>query len=95
MKNKVSQETIEHFKYFANIECEYFPCHAQMEPSAFNCLFCFCPAYALGDQCGGNFSYDNEDGVKDCSDCTIPHHKDSYEFISGKAKLIVQNCKNK
>ena len=32
------------------------PCHKTVGES-FNCLFCYCPLYALGDQCGGNFTY--------------------------------------
>lgn len=85
--------TGEHFKFFTNVECEYFPCHETDDPATFNCLFCFCPIYALGDQCGGHFRYDNEDGVKDCSDCMIPHHKDSYELMTQKTKIIVENTK--
>ena len=42
----------------------------------FNCLFCYCPLYVLGPDCGGNFSY-TEDGVKDCSACTLPHEGDA------------------
>ena len=44
-----------HYSYFSNKECEYFPCHKGADPENFNCLFCYCPLYALGDKCGGNF----------------------------------------
>ena len=44
-----------HYAFFSNKECEYFPCHAGADPENFNCLFCYCPLYALGDKCGGNF----------------------------------------
>ena len=44
------------YRYFQNRECEYFPCHADSGEN-FNCLFCYCPLYALGDKCGGNFTY--------------------------------------
>lgn len=37
----------------------------------FNCLFCFCPLYLKGAECGGNFRY-TEKGVKDCSQCMFP-----------------------
>ena len=60
------------YSFFCNAECEYFPCHKTNDPENFNCLFCYCPLYALGDQCGGNFTY-TENGVKDCSNCMIPH----------------------
>ena len=42
-----------HYAFFSNKECEYFPCHAGADPENFNCLFCYCPLYALGDKCGG------------------------------------------
>ena len=56
----------EHYKFFQNKECEYFPCHKVKNTENFNCLFCYCPLYALGDKCGGNFKY-IEGGIKDCS----------------------------
>ena len=58
--------------HFANTECPYFPCHEGIEPHLFNCLFCFCPLYALGEDCGGSPVF-SENGVKDCSRCTLPH----------------------
>lgn len=63
-------------RFFSNTACEYFPCHEGVDPDEFNCLFCFCPLYALGERCGGDFRY-TEQGVKDCSSCTIPHRKDT------------------
>ena len=95
MRTSNPADNIEHFKFFSNTLCEYFPCHKTDHPDAFNCLFCFCPAYSLGKECGGNFRYDNEDGIKDCRDCTIPHGPDSYQFMVEKAKMIVQRTKQK
>ena len=46
-----------HYAYFCNRECEYFPCHKGADPENFNCLFCYCPLYVLGDRCGGKFAY--------------------------------------
>lgn len=43
------------YAYFQNTACPYFPCHAKASREFFNCLFCYCPLYALGDKCGGNF----------------------------------------
>ncbi|MEA4968920.1 MAG: cysteine-rich small domain-containing protein, partial [Candidatus Pelethousia sp.] len=43
--------------FFCHKECEYFPCHETSHPEEFNCLFCYCPLYALGERCGGHFSY--------------------------------------
>ena len=51
------------FSYFQNKDCIYFPCH-KTDGEFFNCLFCYCPLYALGDKCGGNFKY-IEEGIKD------------------------------
>jgi len=77
------------FKFFCHKDCEYFPCHPTDEPEKFNCLFCYCPLYALGDQCGGNFKYIG--GVcKDCSDCKIPHDVKNYEYIIGKYQQIME-----
>ena len=52
----------EHYKFFQNRECEYFPCHKTNDPEHFNCLFCFCPLYALGERCGGGLQY-TESGI--------------------------------
>ena len=71
---------MEHYKFFQNLECEYFPCHKGADGENFNCLFCFCPLYALGDKCGGNFTY-TDSGIKDCSSCLRPHRKENYDAI--------------
>ena len=69
-----------HFSCFTNRECEYFPCHSGVDSKNFNCLFCYCPLYALGKECGGNFTI-LENGVKDCSGCTIPHRPENYGHV--------------
>lgn len=74
------------YSFFTNRECEYFPCHRIAEED-FNCLFCYCPLYALGQDCGGNFRY-LPNGVKDCSDCTIPHSQGGYEYVTERFNLI-------
>ena len=65
--------------YFKNKSCEYFPCH-ECGDDFFNCLFCYCPLYAMGDDCGGNFVY-TKDGIKDCSGCLLPHSPEGYDYI--------------
>lgn len=72
-----------HYAFFQNIECEYFPCHKINDIEDFNCLFCYCPLYMTGEQCGGNFHY-LSNGIKDCSDCLFPHQKDNYEKMIQK-----------
>jgi len=67
-------------RFMANRACEYFPCHPDADPEHFNCLFCYCPLYALDDACGGNFTYTAE-GVKDCSSCLLPHRPEGYDHI--------------
>lgn len=69
------------FKFFQHAECEFFPCHETDDPDDFNCIFCFCPLYALGSGCGGNFKY-TDDGIKDCSDCMVPHSRGGYEHVT-------------
>ena len=70
-------------RFFANRECEYYPCHPVKEGEEFNCLFCYCPLYLMGEKCGGNFTYTPE-GVKDCSACLLPHRRENYSYIVGK-----------
>ena len=57
--------------FVQNRACEYFPCHKTNDPEHFNCLFCYCPLYRM-ENCGGNPSY-LPNGIKDCSNCTVPH----------------------
>ncbi len=66
------------YKFFANKECEYFPCHSEIEKEAFNCLFCYCPLYTR--DCLGQAEY-LENGLKSCSNCLLPHLPSSYELI--------------
>ena len=80
------------YDFFQNSACEYFPCHPCKDTENFSCLFCYCPLYALGDQCGGNFSYTKE-GIKDCSSCLIPHRRENYDRIMEKMKAIIELAK--
>ncbi len=84
---------VDNYKFFSNKKCEFFPCHKVKKTDEFNCLFCYCPLYVLGSKCGGNFSY-NEKGIKDCSDCLLPHRKENYDYIIGKFKEISNIAKN-
>jgi Zn-finger protein len=79
------------FAFFTNKECEFFPCHTGIDPEEFNCLFCYCPLYALGDKCGGRFTYVND--IKDCSNCVVPHRRDNYGYITGRFNEIVEAMK--
>lgn len=72
-----------HFSFFQNKECEYFPCHKVESTEEFNCLFCYCPLYARGEKCGGNYRILGN-GVKDCSECIKPHLKNNYGEIIEK-----------
>jgi Zn-finger protein len=44
-------------------------CHNK---ESINCILCYCPRYEMGMTCGGNFVI-LDNGIKDCSSCTIPH----------------------
>ncbi len=80
----------ENFKFFSHKQCEYFPCHELKGGKAeedFNCLFCYCPLYALGEECGGKFAYYK--GIKDCSNCLIPHSRKAYDYITSRFKELV------
>ena len=75
-------------RFFQNRECEYFPCHAHGGEN-FNCMFCYCPLYALGDKCGGNFVF-TEKGIKDCSGCTIPHSEGGYDYVMARTGAVAE-----
>ncbi len=71
------------YSFFQHRDCENFPCHRTDDVANFNCLFCYCPLYALGEDCGGSFVY-TESGVKDCKNCLIPHKRENYGKIIAK-----------
>lgn len=84
---------MEHYNFFCNKECEYFPCHKTDDLEHFNCLFCYCPLYSMKD-CGGRYTImlggngslitNGLDVIKDCSNCLIPHK--SYDYVVEKLK---------
>lgn len=78
-----------HFSFFQNKECEYFPCHKGVDEEDFNCLFCYCPLYVLGRECGGSPTF-LENGVKDCTNCTLPHNPDNYGYVTGQFERIAK-----
>ena len=83
-----------HYAFFQNRDCEYFPCHETQHPENFNCLFCYCPLYALGRGCGGNFRY-NAKGIKDCTYCLRPHQRENYRDITAKLREVIELAKKK
>ena len=82
------------YDFFQNRECEYFPCHKGADPASFSCLFCYCPLYALGENCGGNFTY-TETGIKDCSNCLRPHRRENYGDISREIGKVIELARKK
>ena len=77
------------YRFFCHSGCEYFPCHPDIAPAEFNCLFCFCPLYALGENCGGAFTY-TAAGYKDCSGCGFPHRRENYDAVLEKVAGLVE-----
>lgn len=70
------------YRFFANKDCKYYPCHQGLED--FNCQFCYCPFY-LKEVCPGAPTFwKKEDGtiIKDCTDCNFPHRPESYDVIN-------------
>lgn len=65
--------------FYENKECIYYPCHTGLE--RINCLFCFCPLYTF-DDCGGTYKMLN--GIKDCSECLLPHKTENYGVVLRK-----------
>ena len=83
---------MEHYKFCQNRECEFFPCHKGVDTEEFNCLFCYCPLYTLGEKCDGNYAcLDN--GIKDCSNCLIPHRRENYDRIMEKMGQVMELAK--
>ena len=80
-------EQTKHYAFFQNRACEYFPCHEGVAEEDFNCLFCFCPLYALGRKCGGSFAYTGK-GRKSCMNCTFPHQRAHYDLIMARYSEI-------
>ena len=89
----VCEDDMSH-RFFTNTKCEYFPCHTGIDPAEFNCLFCYCPLYALGKNCGGNFVY-LKNGIKDCRNCTLPHKKENYDTIINRFSDIAKLSEDK
>ena len=89
------------YRFFSNPECKYFPCHTGPDRENFNCLFCYCPLYFLGDKCGGQYKYSGVKQTKDCTDCHLPHLPEYYDSImsilkktANRAQRLNQDTKN-
>lgn len=80
--------------FFQNTNCQYFPCHKTPREETFNCLFCYCPLFALGEDCGGNFTY-TEKGDKNCTHCLFPHHAQNYGKVLAKYPEIRKLARKK
>ena len=48
--------------------------------------------YALGDKCGGNFRM-TETGIKDCTNCQLPHKAQNYGYVTGKYSELAELMK--
>ena len=83
-----------HYDFFQHKQCEYFPCHAGADPETFSCIFCYCPLYALGEKCGGNYRY-TETGIKDCSGCLRPHRRENYAAMTKQMEGILELARRK
>lgn len=78
-------------KYFRNVDCKYFPCHDNVDPETFNCLFCFCPLNSIIN-CGGQYTI-TENGVKNCSKCGYPHRAENYDAVLQKVIKLLETIK--
>ena len=76
--------------FFTNRACEHFPCHEGIDERDFNCLFCYCPLYALGPDCGGNFTY-TKSGRKNCKNCALPHVRENgVKLVSARYEQLAE-----
>lgn len=83
-----------HYDFYQHRQCEYFPCHPGADPDSFSCLFCYCPLYALGDRCGGDFTYTAQ-GIKDCACCLRPHKRENYAQITQAMTAVLELARKK
>lgn len=77
----VKQKSREHsYRFFENRACQYFPCHGGVPE--FNCLFCYCPLYAM-KHCPGAPEFKEKNGrrLKICTNCNFPHKPGNYDQI--------------
>ena len=88
----MNKKTEDSYAHFSNRVCRFFPCHPGADENSFNCLFCYCPLYMLGEDCGGEFTYTKK-GVKDCSGCLLPHLEDGYDYVTGRFSKIVETMR--
>ena len=82
----------DNYKFYNNKECEFLPCHKTNYPDDIYCLFCYCPLYTLGKNCGGNFKYTDK-GIKPRYVCLLPPPKNNYDYIMSKFQDIIKNTK--
>jgi Zn-finger protein len=79
----------ESYKFTQNRACEYFPCH-DIDEDKMNCLFCYCPLYALKNECGGNPNF-LKNGIISCEDCIAPHDGEKgWDFVNSKMGRIME-----
>lgn len=71
------------YRFFQNLECEYFPCHKVDKEEEFNCLFCYCPLYREKACLGTPTYFLNAKGqqMKDCSQCEVIHQPSAYDRV--------------
>jgi Zn-finger protein len=63
-------------------ECPYYPCHDLEEML---CDYCYCPQYFVPN-CGGDYRI-LSNGVKDCSNCTIPHTPEGVQKMLDEVEI--------
>ena len=83
----MAEDKSRNYAFFQHKDCEFFPCHRGLDPEEFNCLFCYCPLYCLGESCGGDFRY-TENGIKDCT-------KENYALVNDRFPEIREKARKK
>jgi precorrin-2/cobalt-factor-2 C20-methyltransferase len=68
------------YRFFENKECEYYPCHENIE--TMNCMFCYCAMYRF-EKCLGTPEFKEKNGkkIKVCKNCVYPHIPENYDNI--------------
>ena len=85
----------EHYKFFPEQALRILSVPQDQEHGHIQLPFlCYCPLYALGENCGGNYKY-LENGIKDCSNCLVPHSPKGYDYVTSKYSEILELAKKK
>ena len=78
-----------HYSFFSNRECEYFHAIKGQIRKISTVYSATARCMLFGDKCGGIFRY-TENGIKDCTNCQLPHKRKNYGYVTGKYQELAE-----